>query len=381
MRIDTRILDFINTKSEDEFDSLYIYDNKKIRKHCDVFQNITYKNKAIHFASMANINHQFLRIVKEEKLNVFVNSILHLESVIEAGFKGDEIIFTSSALSKKVMKQAESYGVQLNLDSPNQLKQWFELFPHKPIGIRCNIGNKVKPYSSHAGSFIGKESRLGFTPDEIDALADKSKIKGLHLYVGTDIFDIDYFIACYKELITAAAHFHDLEYINFGGGFGVSEDGKEQFDIAQYNTRVTELMEQVSQDKNKNLKLILEPGRIIGCEAGYFVCQVSDIKNRDAKQLIGVNASTVQFSRPLLYAEVANHPVMIIRDGKQVSSEKMKSSAIYGCSTYSRDIFANNVALPEMQIGDIVVFGNAGSYCASSHMQFLGFQKPKEYFI
>lgn len=381
MIIDAKIFDFINTNSESEFDPFYIYDNKIIREHCKIFQNIIYKNKAIHFASMANVNNQFLQIIKEENLNVFINSILHLEIVVEAGFKGKEIIFTSSALSKKVMKQAERYDVQLNVDSPNQLRQWLELFPHKPVGIRCNIGDKVKPYSSHAGSFIGKESRLGFTLEEIDIIVDKSKINGLHLYVGTDVSNINYFMACYSELIAVAENFHDLEYINFGGGFGISEDGKEQFDIAQYNIRITELMEQISQEKNKNLKLILEPGRIIGGEAGYFVCHVSDIKKRDEKQLVGVNASAVQFSRPLLYADLANHPVMIIRNGKQLISDEKKPSTIYGCSTYSRDIFSNDIALPELIIGDIVVFGNAGSYCASSHMQFLGFQKPKEYFV
>ena len=381
MTIDIKIEEFINNRSESEFDSYYVCDSHKIRKHCALFKSITYKNTAIHFASMANINPHLLQIIKEEGVNIFVNSILHMKRAFEAGFRADEIIFTASALSKKTMEQAESYGVQLNVDSPNQLKQWLELFPHKPIGIRCNIGDNVTPYSSHAGSFIGKESRLGFTLQEIDEISDKTKIKGLHVYVGTDIFNVDYFIDCYKELIAIAEGFPALEYLNFGGGFGISEDGKEQFDFAQYNTRVTELMNQVSLTKNKDLKLILEPGRIIGGNAGYFVCCVTDIKNRQEKQLVGVNASTVQFSRPLLYSGIANHPVGVIRDGTQLTAETGKPTLIYGCSTYSRDIFSNNIELPELKIGDIIVFGNAGSYCASSFMEFLGFQKPKEFFV
>ena len=381
MKIDIKIQEFINNRSESEFDPYYVYDSQKIRKQCALFKTLTYKNSAIHFASMANANPHLLQIIKEGGLNVFVNSIVHMERAFEAGFRADEIIYTASALSKKTMIHAESCGIQLNIDSPNQLKQWLELFPHKPIGIRCNIGDNVTPYSSHAGSFIGKESRLGFTLQEIDQISDKTKIKGLHLYVGTDIFNIDYFIDCYKELITIAEGFPELEYLNFGGGFGISEDGKDQFDFIQYNKRVTELMNQVSLTRNKNLKLILEPGRIIGGNAGYFVCYVTDIKDREEKQMVGVNASTVQFSRPLLYSGIANHPVGIIRDGTQLTSEVGKQTLIYGCSTYSRDIFSKNIELPVLEIGDIIVFGNAGSYCASSYMEFLGFQKPKEYFI
>ncbi|MFA6401721.1 MAG: hypothetical protein WCX31_08865 [Salinivirgaceae bacterium] len=381
MLLTKKILNHITTKNEPEFEPYYIYDSQVIINQCRKFQAISYQNKSIHFASMANINPHFLQIVKNEKVHIFVNSPLHLETALRVGFKGHDIIFTSSALTAKTMKYAESSGVQINLDSPNQLSLWRTLFPQKAIGIRCNIGDNVKPYSTRAGFFIGSESRLGFTRPEIDEIADKSKIKGLHLYVGTDIFNIDYFINCYKELIEIALGFPELEYLNFGGGFGVSENGEKQFNIAKFNSRVSKLMEEVSIRKGKNIKLILEPGRIIGGEAGYFVCHVTDVKIRDQKRLVGVNASTVQFSRPLLYPDTANHPIMIVRDGIQLTSGPKNTTTIYGCSTYSRDIFSDKIELPELKIGDVVVFGNAGSYSASSHMEFLGFAKPDEFFI
>ena len=381
MILEKNILKYINSKAKNEFEPYYVYDSQKIRDKCRLFQNISYNNKSIHFASMANINPQFLRIVKEEKVDIFVNSLLHLEAAQEVGYRANEIIFTSSALTEKVMKIAGNYGVQLYLDSPNQLEQWFKLFAEKPVGIRCNIGDNVKPYATHAGFFIGKNSRLGFTIEEINQITDKSKINGLHLYAGTDIFDIEYFINCYKELIDIADDFPQIEYLNFGGGFGVSENGEKQFDISEFNIRISQIMNEVSHRKGKSLKLILEPGRIIGSEAGYFVCNITDIKKRNDKRLVGVNASSVQFPRPMLYPEIANHPVMIIRNGKQFVSIETYISTIYGCSTYSRDIFSNEISLPELKIGDIIVFGNAGSYCASSHMQFLGFPKLEEYFI
>jgi len=381
MIIKDRILNFINSKSEKEFDPFYIYDSQIIRDHCRMFQNISFKNKSIYFASMANINPQFLGIVKEEKVNVFVNSVSHLQVVKEVGFSEQDIIFTSSALTEKTMRYIHSCGAQLNVDSPNQLKLWMRLFPGTPIGIRCNIGDKVNPYSTHAGSFIGSESRLGFSLEELAQIADRSIINGLHLYVGTDIFDIDYFINCYKELIDIAANFHHLEYLDFGGGFGVSENGENHFEIEEYGERVTRLMSDISLLRGSGLRLILEPGRIIGGDAGFFVCNITDIKKRENARLTGVNASIVQFSRPLLYPDIANHPVLIIRDGAQLSSESLYSTTIYGCSTYSRDLFSKKAQLPELKIGDIVVFGNAGSYSASSHSQFLGFPKPEEFFI
>lgn len=381
MTLDSKVLTFINSHTEKEFNSFYIYDIKKIRLKCQMFQQLSYPHKSIHFATMANIHPNFLSLMREEKMNVFVNSLIHLEAVHKAGFRGHDIIFTSSALTEKTMKRMEQYDVQVNLDSPGQLEQWKRLFPQKRVGIRCNIGDHVKPYSNHAGSFIGSESRLGFTEAEIKALPYKSFIKGLHLYVGTDIFDISYFSACYQELIKLASDFTDLEYLNFGGGFGVAENGVDHFDIVAYDAEVTRLMNEFSEQKGKNIRLLLEPGRIIGGNAGYFVACVTDTKSRLDSRLVGVNASTVQFPRPLMYPDTASHPVAVVREGKQLHAAECLPTTVYGCSTYSRDIFSNLMDLPELQVGDILVYGNAGSYSASSYMQFLGFPKSEEYFI
>ena len=381
MLLTKKIIEFILTKSAKEFDSFYLYDIQIIRDNCRIFQNISYPQKSIHFATMANANPQFLKIVREEGLKVFVNSMIHLNRVIEAGFSQQEIIFTASALSEKMMLVAYESGVQVYLDSPNQLAKWIALFSGKLVGIRCNIGDRVVPYTSHAGYFIGSKSRLGFTEAELEAIEDKSVIKSLHLYSGTDIFDVGYLIKCYKELIAFSERFPNLETLNFGGGFGISENGKDMIDMHNFNQKVTRLMEEVSCQRGKPIGMILEPGRMVGGRSGYFVCNVTDIKKRGAERLVGLNASTTQFPRPLMYPDIAAHPMGFIRNNEIYYSDIQFITTVYGCSTYSRDIFAKNVLLPELQVGDIVVFGNAGSYSASARSLFLGFPSPEEYFI
>jgi diaminopimelate decarboxylase len=359
----------------------YLYDSESIRKICNDFKEIPYEYKSIHFATMANIHPDFLKIIKKEGLHVFVNSVEHLKAVQEIGFKESEIIFTASAMSGKTMELLQQEGIQVNLDSELQLELWLRKFPDTPVGIRCNIGDHVKPIDNHAGCFIGSKSRLGFTREEIARIDQKEMICGLHLYAGTDIFDIDYMLDCYKDLTGFTAWFPNLEYLNFGGGFGVSETGDSQFDFERYGRQVAKLMKETSNEFGRPLKMILEPGRIIGASAGYFVCKVNDIKVRDQITLVGVNASSVQFPRPLFYPETAKHPVTILRNGEAVCDEPFQMYSIYGCSTYSRDFLARDIQLPKIKPGDTLVFGNAGSYCSSLYTQFLGFQKPKEYFM
>lgn len=381
MRISEKVFEQINQITNCAFDPFYIYDANIIRNVCRSFNKIDYKNKSIHFATMANVNDTFLKIVKSESIDVFVNSIMHMEYALKAGYSDNQIIFTSSALDAKVMKIIHDNGIQLNVDSLSQLELWSAMFPEKPVGIRCNIGDKVTPYSNHAGVFIGSDSRLGLTIDEIKAIPDKSIINGLHLYSGTDIFDINYLINCYNELIEITHILPNLEYLDLGGGFGVSEKGEKHFDFTEYGIRVSKLMNDASKNYVRDLKLILEPGRIIGAESGYFVCKVNDLKIRDNIRYVGLNASTAQFPRPMMYPDTANHPFVVLRDGKVPNSENSFLTTIYGCSTYSRDFFAKKIQAPEIRIGDIIIFGNSGAYCTASYSEFLGFAKPMEHFI
>jgi diaminopimelate decarboxylase len=358
----------------------YVYDTARIAGHCRQFLDIPYEPKSIHFATMANINPVFLRVVRRAGLSAFVNSLEHLGEVLSSGFPGDRIVFTASAMDDQAMSVAHGHGVKVYLDSPGQLERWRELFPETPVGIRCNIGNGVEPRDTRAGVFIGIRSRLGFTRDEFEALGGDPLVTALHLYPGTDIMDVDYFLECYRALGKLADLFPHLECLNLGGGFSVSDQGKATFDMKSYGTRVSRFMEEQSRSQGRRVRLVLEPGRIIGCDAGFFACRVNDVKVRGGNQFIGVNASSTQFPRPLFYPDSAVHPVMVMRKGRDLGGTRVTSN-VYGCSTYSRDFLARDTALPRAEVDDWIVLGNAGSYCASAHTRFLGFPPAEEVFL
>lgn len=359
----------------------YIYDTKRIQENCLNFLSIEYTPLSVHYAMMANSNPWFLEIIKQAGLKIFVNSLIHLEMALDLNFRGDEIVFAASAMNETTMRRVESSGAKLILDSIGQFELWQSLFPDTGIGIRCNIGELVVPRNTNGGYFIGKQSRMGLTMEDIYSLKGNPCITGLHIYVGTNISEIDHFLECYKHVANLAGLFPNLEYIDFGGGFGSGEKITKEFDISAYNRKVTELMNNISSNSGHKISLILEPGRIIGADAGFFVCKITDLKMVNNQQLIGVNASSVQFPRPLFYPDSAYHPVLIVNSSTVASDKTVSLSSIYGCSTYSRDYLATDVELPQAHIGDIVILGHAGSYCSAAYTNFLGFPKAEEYFI
>lgn len=371
-RIKTKIVQ-LSKKIGEPF---YLYDKQGIINKCKQFMNIPYKNKIVAFATMANANRDFLNTIKSQGLSVFVNSIPHLELCLTMGFNPQKIVFTSSAMDKKTMTVVAKSDCMINLDSISQIDKWRSLFPNKPFGIRCNIGTLIKAKETRAGYFLGKKSRLGLSIKDISSL-NKKDIVGLHLYAGTDIIDIDYFKKCYIQMIKLAKHFPYLTHLDLGGGFGVATKKGETFDISKYGIMITQLMGEASKKLDKPITLILEAGRIIGSESAWFVTKVTDIKRRWGHQFVGLNASTVQFPRPLLYPDNAYHPLIFFskHNGYRINS------SIYGCSTYSRDYFLQNKQLPLIKEGELIIFGNAGSYCSAMFTNFLGFEKPKEVFI
>ncbi len=381
MNIPGEVIRTIEETMEKRQAPFYLYQSELIRERCRMFRAIPYPDTSIHYATMANINQEFLEIVRSEGLFVFVNSLLHLQEEKQAGFEEQHIAFTSSAMDEDLIRLLVASDIQVNLDSINQYNLWKRISPGKPVGIRCNIGELVESRSTRAGYFIGKNSRLGLTIPEIFSLQGERQIAGLHIYVGTDISDMDYFLGCYRALSRFAGGFPALEYLNFGGGFGIRENGESFFPIPEYGEKVSELMEQISREGGRRYRMLLEPGRIIGGDAAYFVTRVNDIKERNGHRFIGVNASSVQFPRPLMYPDSARHPVVILREGRQLDPDTGILGSIYGCSTYSRDYFTRDQHLPSPRIGDLVVFGNAGAYSSSMFTQFLGFQKPEEIFI
>ncbi len=380
--ISNKVQNWIRKNTEKLSNPTYIYDKDLIDESCKRFDSISYPHTKIHFATMANCNSEFVSRIKKNNFNVFVNSQNHLDTVKEIGYKAQEIIFTASSIDSKMIQSVYQENLFINLDSLSQLKHWFENYPDRPVGIRCNIENDTfNPKSSRAGTFIGEDSRLGLNIEEIKSIEKKEQINGLHIYVGTDIIDIEYFISFYKTLLELAQNFPNIEYIDFGGGFGFDENGQDTFDFEKYSKIVSKIMTNFSKQRNKPIKLILEPGRIIGGPTAYFICKVTDIKQRNNIQIVGVNASSAQFPRPLLYPEESFHPIKLLDNNGITKQGEFIDSKVSGCSTYSKDYLSHKTIIPNAEIGDYIVFENAGAYCASMHTSFLGFSKPEELFL
>jgi diaminopimelate decarboxylase len=363
---------------------LYVYDAGRIRQNVEQYKRIPYDNAAIHFASMCNNNPNILGLMKVLGINVFVNSPKHLLIAYRSGFLPEQIIFTGTNLSDGDFEYIITDNLMVNVDSIGQLDRYGRLNPASKVGLRINPTTSLLSSRDSNGAFIGPNSRIGILEEELpEAFAMARKhgliLNGVHVYLGTNLMDLDSFRRSAAEVLRIANAFPELEYVDFGGGFGVKSHFQDAaFDVDAYGEMIAGKMYRFCETRGKKIKLILEPGRALVADAGYFLTTVVDVKDRPDRVYVGVDASVDIFPRPLFY-EDAYHEIAVYDANGNAPLDK--PADICGNTTYSRDFLGRNRFLPRISVGDILVVHTAGGYCYSAITDFLGRLKPAEVLI
>lgn len=352
----------------------YIYDESLIRRNAARFGRLSYANRAVHFASMANNNPELLQMLHGMGLGVFVNSTKHLKLVLDCGFTPEEITYTSTGIRRSDLELIAELGVHINIDSLGQLKAFGEIAPGQSCGIRLNIDE-----NSLDNVFIGIESRIGLLETEIPealeiAAGHDLSLVGTHVYLGTNIVSLETMFAGVARTLELSDLLEDLTYVDLGGGFPVPDDEVPEFDYEEYDRRISTMFEEYSAKRGRDVQLILEPGRAMFGDAAVFCTSVLDVKERPDRRLACVDASSTLLPRSMFYGEY--HAMEVLGRADEPADDK--PTDVVGCTTYSRDFLAKGEKLPEVREGDVLTFRNAGSYCYSMISQFLGQDMPQE---
>lgn len=355
----------------------YVYDLDVLQQKCRRLLSLPISRKRVFFATMANDHPGILRRIHESGLGAFVNSPAHLRLALEAGFAPRDIVYAASNMSPREMERCASLAVNLVLDSVGQVESLGTVAGGIDIGLRMNVGSaldkeRLRHDPAYRFGILGHE-----VPRALDAAAASgNRIVGAHSYFGTDLLDPSILIDGLEHLAEAAGALPDLRYVDVGGGFGIPDGtGVPEFDVEEYGRRAAATLRDVERRLGKAIELYIEPGRWLVSDSGFFFVKVVDLKMRDDRLFVGTNGSVAGFPRPLLYPEIARHPCAVAGIRGPVHPVPVY---VCGNSTYSQDFLARGIALPKPEIGDTLVFFNAGAYGRSMITNFLGKDRPAE---
>ena len=359
---------------------LYVYDAAKITSQYNRIINAfsTVKSLKLNYAVKANSNISILKLFKKLNAGIDTVSFQEVKLGLEAGFLPENIIFTPNGVSLQEIEEVAKLGVQINIDNISILEQFGHHYPNIPVCIRINP--HIMAGGNHKISVGHIDSKFGISIHQlplINRVVDNTgmTINGIHTHTGSDILDIDVFLAATEIILNTAKDFKDLEFIDLGSGFKVPyKAGDISTNIEELGERLSKRFNKFIKDYGKELTLMFEPGKFLVSEAGKFLAHVNVVKQTTSTVFASIDSGFNHLGRPMMYD--AYHHIHNISnpDGR----ERYYSVVGYICET---DTFGSNRRIGEIREGDVLCFNNAGAYCFSMASNYNSRYRPAEVLV
>lgn len=352
---------------------LYVYNENILRERCRELKSlVSYPHFSVNFSVKANSNLHLLKIVKEEGLNADAMSPGEIYVELMAGFTKDQILYISNNVTADEMKYAIDQNIKVSVDSLSQLELYGKLNPGGSVCVRFNPGVGA----GHCDKVVtgGKKTKFGVDPtfvDQVKALAAKYnlRIMGINQHIGSLFMEGDKYIEGIQSVLRIAEQFDDLDFVDFGGGFGIpyhKQDGQERLDLKSLGEGLDKVITEWVKKYGKEISFKIEPGRYTVAECGVLLGTANTVKMNYDTKYIGSDLGFNVLKRPVMYD--SHHDIEIYRQKGFVSTEK-ETVTIVGNICESGDIIAKERLLPQMCEGDVIGVLDAGAYgyCMASN--------------
>ena len=385
---------------QSEHGNFYVYDTSIMQNKIQDLKNSLPKNIDIYYAMKANPHIEFLRAAKNGGAKgIEIASMGEGKKAFEAGFDPSEIIFTGPGKSEAELKWAVENKIQkIHIESlveAHRLNKICEEHNHtQDILVRVNPNFDI--HGAQA-KFSGDSSKFGFDQDVFFDLLPQIlelshlKFQGLHVYAASGVLQADDLLENCRRVFTIAQELetrHEnitCNIIDFGGGFGIDylESGND-FSVMFYAQKLQEMIKDFNFE---NRKMIIELGRYLAADSGWYCTYILDIKTSLGKKQVICSGGAHHFRRPV--ALNINHPITIISknqpkifDAQEYVNQEMAFVAGPLCNGAADKLAAKDIYIEKAEIGDVLIVGLAGSYGLSmSHTNFLSHPEPEEFFI
>jgi diaminopimelate decarboxylase len=356
---------------------LYVYDlsiiENQFKELKNGFRNI--KNFKINFAAKSLSNISILKFMKKLGAGLDTVSIEEVKIGLICGFNNEDITFTPNGVSFNEIEEAYNLKVKINLDSLESIKDFSKKYSSYPISIRVNPN--ILSGGNKNVSVGHDESKFGIPLDYLDEISEMENkkniiIEGIHIHTGSDIVELDNFQEAFKKIFLVAKKFKNVKILNFGGGLKIPYfEGDSKTNILNLSNSIKKLINDNSFVTENNLKIILEPGKFLVGESGYFLTKVNYVKKTPNKVFVQLNSGFNHFIRPIFYDSY--HEIINITNPNDKEYEY--DVVGYVCE---QDNFALKRKISNVRKGDILCFKNAGAYCSSMSSNYNSRIKPAE---
>jgi len=358
---------------------LYIYDERTVRDSIRSYRTAFerhYPSTRVVYAGKAYLAGWLLTILEEEGLFLDVVSGGELYVAHAAGFPMERVIFHGNNKTADELRLALELGCgEIVIDNEHEIDLLEQLGPgvRNPLDVMLRISPGVDAHTHEYRKTGLIDSKFGLPIETGDAARAVERIAGIrwlrllgyHAHVGSQIFEVDPFVAALGILFQFAADMEErfgVEPLRMspGGGLGIQyETTDPDVNVDEYASRladsVSTAVERYSLGKPE---LVVEPGRSIVGQAGVALYTVGAIKEiPGVRRYVSVDGGMADNIRPALYG--ARYSVALAN--REAQGAQLVTVAGKYCE--SGDVLIHDVELPPLSPGDLLAIPAAGAYC------------------
>ncbi|MBQ8353949.1 MAG: diaminopimelate decarboxylase [Spirochaetaceae bacterium] len=374
---------------------VYVYNEKILRdRMAKVAKVITKYPYTANYSVKANTNIQILKLALEEGLNCDAMSVGEITLLMKAGFPVERIFFVPNNVAPYELAFALKNGVMTSLDSLSQLELFGEVCNQMeipPAKRKCAVRINPGVGAGHHEKVVtgGKKTKFGiaeYSIPQIFEIAEKYQITiaGINQHIGSLFMDPQPYLDAVTNLLRIAHQFKNLEFIDFGGGYGIPYhklDDEKDFPMEDFKARLEPILDEFVASYGKAPLFKSEPGRFCVAEGSVILGRVHATKENSGIQFAGSDIGMNVLVRPSMYD--SHHDIEVFRDGELVSRDgaDLTEQTVTGNICESGDILAKNRLLPKIEEGDLLCVLDTGAYGWSMCSTYNSRPRPAEVMI
>jgi len=342
----------------------YVYSRAALTEHFKAYSEaLNDYPHLVCYAVKANSNIGVLNVLARLGAGFDIVSVGELERVLAAGGDASKVIFSGVGKLPHEMARALEAGIHcFNVESEAELEVLNEVAGE--CGTVANISLRVNPdvdAKTHPYISTGlKENKFGIdihrAPDVYSRASGLPNINivGVDCHIGSQLTDTSPFIDALQRVLALvdelSARGIALQHLDLGGGLGVRYQNEQPPHPAEY---IAALRRELG---DRDLTLVLEPGRSIAANAGVLLTRVQYLKPGDEKNFAIVDAAMNDMIRPALYQAWLSIDPVVPRENTQTQNWD-----IVGPVCETGDFLGKDRALA-IEPNDLLCVGSSGAY-------------------
>ncbi len=378
---------------------VYVYSQKTFEHHYDLLNKAFAElDPLICYSIKSCGNVHLIKLLSDRGAGMDVVSGGELHRAQLAGVPMEKVVYAGVGKTDDEIRAAIEAGIGwFNIESEAEFEN-ISLIA-RSMGAVTQAALRVNPDvadpNTHAKTSTGKkETKFGVDIDRARRFfehygKDKNcRLSAIHLHIGSPIYSPEPYVAAITKAVALIddlrAAGYTIDTLDIGGGYPADYESGKSPAYDAYAAAIVPLL------RDKNLRIILEPGRTIAANAGVLLTRVQYLKAGGKKKFIIVDSGMHHLVRPTMYdafhfiwpTQVA--PQHEPKDrGRQMDSHMpgLDTADIVGPICETGDILAKERALPPVTRGDLLCIFTAGAYGMVMASNYNAMPRPAEVLI